>query len=198
MKWIARCSGGRHAPWSILRDGVDKFLVARFDGVFNRRLSLRQIPGETIAVFDPAFLTLRSRLEIGFRDGSRWHYVHHATRKLTGQLSGATGSYDIVHHPGLHASIRHDGRQIAEIVENRLKWGHENVLDVTSDDDVDRDRFAAVLACYLASGPIYQSNNGLFSINFGRLMPGHPPRASGWKPRLGSPATGPGSEDGAS
>ncbi|GAB2495178.1 hypothetical protein [Arenimonas alkanexedens] len=58
---------------------------------------------------------------------------------------------------------------------------------MTSDDDVDTDRFAALLACYLASGPIAAQHNGFFSLNFGRLLPGKPPRPSSWKPRLRDP-----------
>ncbi|GAB2495174.1 hypothetical protein [Arenimonas alkanexedens] len=52
MKWVARCSGGGKSPWSVHRESQENYLVANFDGFFSRRLTMRQMPGPTIATFD--------------------------------------------------------------------------------------------------------------------------------------------------
>ncbi len=181
MKWEARCSGSGMAPYSIRGESAPGWLVARFGGVFSRRLTMRQVPGPVSATLDPRFFSLLHRFDLRFRDGSLWQFRQLLSTDLIGRLSGPGGDYDVLGHPGLTASVMHKGRKIAHIRENRLQWGNETVLEVESDDDVDADRFAALLACTLACEG--GGRGGVVTLNLGRLIGARDPGPPDWTPR---------------
>lgn len=181
MKWEARCSGMGRSPYAIRGGSEPAWLVARFGGLVSRRLTMRQVPGPVAATLDPRFFSLLHRFDIRFRDGSQWHFRQLLSTDLIGRLSGPGGDYDVLGHPGVTASVVHQGRKVAHIRENRLQWGNETVLDVESDDDVDADRFVALLACYLACEGSGQGS--LLALNLGRLIGAREPGPPGWTPR---------------